>query len=104
MRKLYEYQIEEMLSFLWENHKILKLHFKEPKTQIYNNYIIQKDGNQLVAISNWYRNYVSLETFELMINRMSELFLTIDFYKNNITLNKKPKDFSQEYKNWFQLE
>jgi len=101
LKKLEEFEINVVHDFLWENYYRLNIQLQEPKKRMWSEYIKDENGIKKFLISNWFRNIVVLDNYEMAIKRLQELFVVVDYFRNNIYFERKDKELPEGYKNKF---
>lgn len=101
IKNLASLDIQSVLEHLHKYYNYLNQYFHEPKTRFTQDYKIVENGINKLAITNWFRNVVVLDNYEMIIQRLQELFISSDYFNNNVDLHKKGEDFNKQYKDKF---
>ncbi len=87
-----EVKIQENVDKLCYEYRRLDEHLKHPKHKLplsFNNYSYKSAGQEKIMISKYFRNIEALEKLESLINHLDPFFISIEYFQNNINVDRK---------------
>lgn len=87
-----ELKIQETVDELCSEYRRLDEHLKHPKQKLpmsFENYTYKLNGQEKILISKFFRNIGALEKLESLINHLDPYFIAIEYFQNNINVERK---------------